>query len=142
MSSDKTGRFEDIDYEALAADIASRPPSKWVPIIHPELQNVRKNGDHSYTATWRTLGFVVSAGIEDDGKDWLHASVSRRNKQMPTYENLMDLKRLCIGEHHTAYQVFPPKDKYVNLASMHVLHLWSCLDGDVTPDFTRGFGTI
>jgi hypothetical protein len=35
----------------------------------------------------------------------------------------------------------PPKAKHV---SIHpgVLHLWHCLDGDVTPDMTAGGETI
>ena len=64
---------------------------------------------------------------------------------MPTYADLMEMKRLCIGDHRTALQVFPPKTKHVNVAGklgVEVLHLWSCLDGDVTPDFTRGTGMI
>ena len=61
---------------------------------------------------------------------------------MPDYADLMLLKNMCIGKDRTALQVFPPEEKHVNYAGevhgIEVLHLWSCLGGDVTPDFTRG----
>ena len=108
-----------------------------VELIHSALRDVVRGGD-GYSARFDHLRFIVSESREGDGKMWLHASVSRRDKQMPTYEDLMALKRYCIGEHRTAYQVFPSKDKHVDWAGkrgIQVLHLWSCLDGDVTPDF-------
>lgn len=112
--------------------------------LHPELRDVAKSAD-GYKARWQHLTFVVSDTVELDGKRWRHASVSRRDRAMPTYDDLVALKRVCIGEDRTALQVFPPKAKHIDIAGafgVQVLHLWCCLDGDVTPDFTQGGNSI
>lgn len=109
-------------------------------VLHPGLRDVEQGGD-GYSASFHDLRFVVSVSREQDGNEWLHASVSRRDRKLPTYDDMATLKRICMGEHRTALQVFPPKEKHVNFAGEHgveVLHLWSCLDADVTPDFSRG----
>lgn len=106
-------------------------------IIDPRLKDVRIT-PHGYTARYRDLYFIVTENVEADGKSWRHASVSRRDKQLPAYDDLMALKNICMGEHRTALQVFPPKDQHENWAGKRgteVLHLWSCMEGDVTPDF-------
>ena len=113
-------------------------------LIHSGLKILQENAD-GYAAELYPLRFIVSEAVEMDGKRWLHASVSRVDGILPSYENLMSLKKYCIGEHKTALQVFPPKNKHVNIAGkwdLEVLHLWCCLDGDVTPDFTRGGNSI
>lgn len=131
-------KFQDIDWVGIEKRSQERR-SKYKPVIHPELEIAEMQED-GFSAFWNHLGIIVSIAIEDDGKSWLHASVSRKDKTLPTYEDLGQLKRLCVGDHRTALQIFPPKEKHVNLAE--VLHLWACLDGDVVPDFTGGFGTI
>ncbi len=106
-------------------------------LIHPALRDV-KYTPHGYSARFKNLLFLLTEREEADGKRWLHASVSRRDCRMPAYEDLRALKRLCIGEHRTALQVFPPASQYINWAGkrgVEVLHLWCCLDGDVVPDF-------
>ena len=117
---------------------------KFAGIIHPALKVIEERSD-AYAAQFSDLTFLVSYWIEDNGRKWLHASVSRRDDKLPTYDNLMKLKHFCIGDHRTALQVFPPQDKHINWAGkrgIEVLHLWSSLDGDVTPDFTRGLSCI
>ena len=46
-------------------------------------------------------------------------------------------RRLFLGEDVKAMQVFPPKDRYVNL-NPYVLHLFVCLseEGDGLPEFS------
>lgn len=83
---------------------------------------------------------VTSAAIEADGKRWLHCSMAHPNR-LPTYEELQLLKRVWIGPDLTAYQIFPPPDQHVNLHRF-CLHLWACLDGPVTPDFSYGTGSV
>jgi hypothetical protein len=87
-----------------------------------------------------TTRVLVSAASYGDGKPWLHVSVSRRNHKLPSWTVLCEIKDLFIGPERTALQVFPPQSKHVSMAE--VLHLWHCLDGDVTPDFTAGGQTI
>ena len=86
------------------------------------------------------LNVLMSVARQLDGKWWLHVSLNRRN-QIPSYKDITEVKRLFIGDNKTAIQVFPPRAKHVNI-SPTTLHLWHCLDGDVTPDFTQGTGSI
>lgn len=107
--------------------------------IHPALREVLCNPD-GYFGRFHDLAFMVSVAPEQDGKLWLHASVSRRDDKMPTYEDLLALKHYCIGDDKCAYQVFPPEDEYFHGHAgtrKQVLHLWYCADGRVTPDFRR-----
>lgn len=81
------------------------------------------------------LMVIITGGEELDQKRWVHVSMSRPGR-LPTYDDMCWVKRAFIGDDKTAYQVFPPKAKHVNIHS-YCLHLWHCVDGDVTPDFTK-----
>lgn len=91
----------------------------------------------------KTTGLLVliSCALQDDGKRWLHVSVSRSDTKIPDWQTMSEVKNLFIGAERTALQVMPPKSKHVNIHP-GVMHLWYCLDGDVTPDFTGGGDTI
>lgn len=106
--------------------------------IHQALRDVERWGEDGYTARFAHLRFLVTVSPQDDGKAWLHASVSRRDKQTPTWEDLGKLKHYVLGDDRYAYFVLPPIDKYVNLGP--VLHLFHCLDagdrGMVLPEFS------
>lgn len=118
----------------------SRSPS----LLHPALRNVEHSAD-GYRATFRNLVFIVSESREDDGSWWRHASVSRRDRKLPSYEDLQTLKKYTIGDHHKALQVFPAANDHIDIAGplgTQVLHLWFCVDGDTLPDFTAGTGSI
>lgn len=78
---------------------------------------------------------LLSVGRHDDGRNWLHVSVTVP-KRIPFYAELCDVKDLFIGRDRQAIQVFPPRDRHVNIHE-RCLHLWSCLDGDGLPDFGR-----
>lgn len=87
---------------------------------------------------------ISSRGLELDGKRWLHISMSIWNKSayvIPSYDDLIMVKKMFIGPNAKAIQVFPEESKHVNIHP-YVLHLWCCLDGDPLPDFTRGSGSI
>lgn len=73
--------------------------------------------------------------IKADGRKWLHVSVAKPNRKMPTWEDLQEARKLFIGEERESYQVFPPKERYVNLGN--VLHLWCCCESEqgVLPQF-------
>ena len=114
-----------------------------VPPVDPRIIHVEL-GEDGYRALYRHLVFICSESKEDDGRWWRHASVSRRNKTLPTYDDLKLLKEICIGPDLVAYQLFMSKDKHIDLAGprVEVLHLWACLEGPVTPDFSAGTGSI
>ena len=73
---------------------------------------------------------------EDDGKPWMHVSVSR-NGRIPTYEDMCFVKKHWIGEDRKAIMVFADKNHHVNI-NANVLHLWCCLEGDPLPEFSFG----
>ena len=88
-----------------------------------------------------TLLVIISAARYGDGKGWLHVSVSRKNREIPSWQAMCEVKDLFIGPDRTALQVHPPRAKHVSIHE-GCLHLWTCLDGDPVPDFTAGGETI
>ena len=83
---------------------------------------------------------VITVGHHDSDGVWLHVSVSRA-KRIPSYEDLADVKHVFIGDGVQAVQVFPRRERHVNIMP-YCLHLWARLDaGDGLPDFGRE-GTI
>jgi len=87
----------------------------------------------------RTIGqtlYVIETIAEyRDGKEWLHVSVSKRNGNIPTFQDLQDARAVFVGEDRECYLIFPTKDRYVSIHN--VLHLYCCLDepGGVLPHF-------
>lgn len=76
--------------------------------------------------TGQNIQVIEDITTKSDGRKWLHVSVSKPNHKMPTYDDLQLVRVLFVGEHRECYQVFPTKERYVNLGN--VLHLWACLD--------------
>lgn len=58
---------------------------------------------------------------------WVHASVAHATV-LPTYDDLVWLKRAVWGEEGEAYQVFAPASRHVSLHDF-ALHLWGRADG-------------
>ena len=114
-------------------------------IIHPDVVVDYQNED-GYSATLGRLRFLVTDWVQmDDGKMWRHALVSRVDGLIPEYRDLMLLKKLCVGDHHYAYQVFPTPEDHIDfskLTGVEVLHLWLCEDGPQLPDMAQGGATI
>lgn len=117
------------------------PRATRCPRIDPRLRDVVRGVD-GYSARYNDLVFIVSEGVEQDRRWWIHASVSRRDRQMPTYDDLMALKRLTIGPNRIAIQVFVQDWRHMDIAGkrprpVQVLHLWSP-EENFLPDFTWG----
>ena len=89
----------------------------------------------AYLDRVRGLAVIASASIELDGKAWLHVSVSHRY-QMPTWEQLVEVKETFIGSERQALQVLPKMSEWVNVHP-YCLHLWACVEGDGLPDFRQ-----
>lgn len=126
---------------ALAADARH-----WVwnalPAVLPATWRLLEEGEDGgkYYCDLLELGVIVSGAVEQDGRRWIHLSCSHA-RRIPRWNELREVKELFLGDFY-AYQVLPPKERYVNIHP-HVLHLWRCLDGDPPlPDFTRGGDTI
>lgn len=87
-------------------------------------------------------GFTVILNVlrYDDGKKWAHFSMSRRDRKIPSWDELRWAKEIFLGKNRKAIQVLPPESEYVN-HHPGVLHLFACLDDDGLPDFRVG-GTL
>ncbi len=85
----------------------------------------RQDGLMWQRLTGEAIKVIESSKVEPDGRLWLHVSVSKPKKKMPTYEDLQTARKLFIGEHRECYQIFPTGDRYININP--VLHLWCCL---------------
>ena len=84
---------------------------------------------------------IASIAKEDDGRWWIHASIAHANQnRMPRYEELAMMKKNWIGEDHKAIMIFAEKKHHVNIRN-NALHLFSCIDEDVLPEFSS-MGTL
>lgn len=140
------GRTAGIDFDAIARE--QRDETKHVagwqaPDAPDEWEEIDRDvaGGTRYRNRKRGWVAILSCGIERDGRAWLHLSLSHRIR-VPRWSELVDAKRLFLGDRE-AYQVIPPKARYVNIDS-RVLHLWTLLEtgASALPDFTRGTGSI
>lgn len=86
------------------------------------------------------LRVIISGSTYDDGRRWLHLSVSRSDR-VPDWEDLKRVKSRFFGDETTAVQVFPPNSRWVNVHP-YCLHLWRCLDGEPLPDFRERVGRV
>lgn len=65
---------------------------------------------------------------------WLHVSMSFRNK-LPTYQDMCEVKRLFIGPHLRAIQIFAEGSQHVNICET-ALHLGAEVNNNLQlPDF-------
>jgi len=123
-------RTADLDW--LAAHLPANLPPNWA------LERRSHDG-----AVYRSRGgllVILSGAREEDGKRWLHLSVSRRER-LPNWEDLKLVKEVFLGAESTALMVFAPKSQWISIHPF-VHHLWVAVDGNVTPDFSCGAGSI
>ena len=122
------------DYETVSLPLTGKqPPPGW------RVDEVREDGTRWANAK-RRQSVIESAAREADGQIWIHASIAHP-KIMPSYDDLVYLKRHWIGDDRKAIMVLPEKSKHVNIHSF-ALHLFCCLGDDPLPDFTHGSGSI
>jgi hypothetical protein len=115
------------------------PTDEFCPFILPAgWSQIHEAADGRAYRSRQGLIVLVSADMERDGRRWLHVSTSRKDR-IPSYDDLVLVKILFIGETREAYQCFVPKARHFN-AHPFCLHLWCCLDATdgVLPDFSRG----
>lgn len=103
------------------------PPKDW--------HFLESGGDGHAFAHKNGLRLIVDCERKEDGKRWVHVSVSRKH-HTPSHEDMCKVKAAFIGDRY-AYAVFPPSEHYVNVHP-NCLHLWSLAeeDGKVLPEFS------
>ena len=87
----------------------------------------------------RHSSIIVSCAEQDDGHEWVHASLAHIDR-MPTYPEIALLHRAAF-DGQWAFMVFAPPAHHVNIHE-YALHLWGRLDGtNALPPF-GAMGTI
>jgi hypothetical protein len=120
----------------LATEVALAPilvRNRWQPIYAGE------DGLGAWELLRKGLRLIHSIARETDGCVWAHLSLSRRDRKMPTWEQLRDVWRLLYPD-VLAVVVIPPAAQHVNIAE--VAHAWANLDRPAVPDFTHGLDSI
>jgi hypothetical protein len=128
----------------LRVDVGYEP--EWVRehiprVLPPNWRVLQVNLDG---VSWRSdslgIAVILSGATEQDGKRWLHLSLSRKSR-LPTWEDMRLVKNLFLGRERLALQVLVSESRWINIHP-YVLHLWACVDGDPVPDFARGGDSI
>lgn len=114
----------EVDYSRTVGGLPA--PTDW------HIITSQRDEDGLYGRAWEKLTgaklrVIESVATREDGKSWLHVSVSRANGKMPSYDDLTLMRKLFIGEDKECYMIFPTKERYVNI-NPNVLHLYCCLD--------------
>lgn len=135
---------EGLNYEVIAAEVArTRKPDGWEAprVLPPNWREVSRSPDGTTAYQNHHVRVILSCSIERDERAWLHLSISTRER-IPNWNELGYAKITFLGNRE-AYQVIPPKERYVNIHSK-VLHLFALLNETqaALPDFTRGTGSL
>jgi hypothetical protein len=94
----------------------------------------REFGPDGWQLVTRDDSSVIVTTAAYAGGEWTHASIAHPDR-MPTYHELVLLKRAVWGDDGYAYQVFPARSAHVNIHSF-ALHLWGLSNGQrVLPEF-------
>jgi hypothetical protein len=125
-----------INHDGIVADIVVRMMRR-----HWDLDEERENGA-SFRRRKQRIDYLVLFTLRkyDDGKRWIHLSMSRGDKKLPTWSEMTWLRDEFIGKDTKAIIVLAPAAEHCNLAEAH--HIWHCVDGDPLPDFTNGLGLV
>lgn len=109
--------------------------SEYIPkILPPHWQIIDAWGDGWRYRTRDGLAVIVSTAQYEDGREWMHISVSRKDR-LPSWDDLKHVKEVIVGNDRYAYQVFPPASQYVNIHQF-CLHMWAPLTGSLpVPEF-------
>lgn len=97
-------------------------------------------GGRAFKSSSRKLAVIVSGQTEQDGKRWIHVSVSHRAR-LPSWEELVLVRDQLLGQEARCLHLVSKASQHVNIHP-YCMHLWYCVDGDGLPDFTWGSGII
>ncbi|GIW55015.1 MAG: hypothetical protein KatS3mg082_1419 [Nitrospiraceae bacterium] len=105
----------DVDYHAIARELSRTEDlswlSDWLPYAPPpgwRLAAVAEDG-RAYRSD-DGLVAVMSGSTEQDGRRWIHLSVSRKDR-LPSWDDLVRVRDAFLGPEVEAYQVIPPRSR-------------------------------
>lgn len=118
---------------------------KWIREVMPQVLpadwKLEERRDDGYAYRNKLTGHtVILSGEEHNEKRWLHFSIAHP-RRLPSWNELVEAKEIFMGRDGKAIQVIPARKEHVNIHP-NCLHLFSCLDHDPLPDFTRGSGSL
>jgi len=118
------------------------PLHEAIPRVLPDGWRILKPfGDGNAYQYRNGLRVIISTAPFDDGREWMHVSVSREDR-LPSWDDLKFVKATFVAADRAAYQVLPPTAKHINIHPF-CLHLWVALTGsEPLPDFTGGGDSI
>jgi hypothetical protein len=116
------------------------PLSEFLPRVLPDGWTILQPFGDGFAYRYRNgLRVIVTTGSFDDGRDWMHISVSRKDR-LPSWDDMKFVKN-TFAESRVGYQVFAPPSEHVNIHDF-CLHIWVPLSGaPPLPNFGAG-GTI
>lgn len=113
----------------------------YLPTVLPAHWEVLTRSKHGLSAQARSGLTVMLSGVKEvDEKRWLHLSVSHA-KRLPNWSEIVTAKETFLGRDVEGIVKLAARSQWVNLMPF-CMHVWCCVDGEVTPDFTHGTGTI
>lgn len=136
--------LEGAEFEALLPRVL---PPHW----HRRREDPRELASRAVYETVNTR-VIVSAGTEEDGKRWLHLSVSKRDGRMPRWDELLEVRDVVAGAEALAIHVCPPRSEHFDVfmngvlrdrparERVEIMHLWVPLEGSPLPNFLRARG--
>lgn len=74
---------------------------------------------------------IISYAEKNDNRRMDHVSVHLLKKRTPTWEEMVELKRLCFKDDEEAFQIFPKETEYFHGFKgniENVLHIWRNCD--------------
>lgn len=116
----------------------------WQPPQLPQNWRTVMRDDETRSMAFKSrdgLAVIVSLAFEIDNNPWIHLSVSRK-KSLPSWNDLVKVKELFLGEELCAVQVIPPRSEYINHHE-YCLNIFARMDDRAVPDFRgylEGFG--
>lgn len=110
-------------------DITELPLHDAIPRVLPDgWKQLQRFGDGCAYQYRSGLRVIVTTAPFEDGREWMHISVSRRDRT-PSYEDLKFVK-MTFAEKRWGYQVFPPPDDNISIHAT-CLHIWVPLTGSL-----------
>lgn len=113
---------------------------KPVKTANPAVKMVAEREDGFMYKCMNGMTVVQSISEEQDGRQWVHTSYSRKGR-IPDYKDSKWVKKIFIGDSQIAISVLPKEKDHVNIHPF-CLHFFTPIGFNPLPDFTAGTGSL
>lgn len=122
--------------KSIAAKIKSTDWTPWIEASEEDLQNTTLRLQTAFKNSHYVVMIcnpVVVEGIGEVTRIMIRDNLAREHHSWVDFQRI---KNELVGEHRTAYEVYPPKSNVVN--EFNIYHLWVMPEGYVSPlDFGK-----